>query len=124
MTFLRVVLSIFAILNVVFWALLAWVWAVKPSWAARMPLNLGTDERFKTSVPVWARLAAAVAAFWAVAAVLYLTVYAANRLAFIALFVLAAIFLILGIGAAARVYTVLQLPKPSMMGQARSQRAH
>ena len=124
MTFLRVVLSIFAILNVVFWALLAWVWAVKPSWAARIPLNLGTDERFKTSVPVWARLAAAVAAFWAVAAVLYLSVYAANRLAFIALFVLAAIFLILGIGAAARVYTVLQLPKPSMMGQARSQRAH
>src|SRR5256885_7291755 len=56
MTFLRVVLSIFAILNVVFWALLAWVWAVKPSWAARIPLNLGTDERFKTSVPVWARL--------------------------------------------------------------------
>src|SRR6266581_19156 len=118
MTFLRVVLSIFAILNVVFWALLAWVWAVKPSWAARIPLNLGSDQRFKTSVPVWARLAAAVAA------VLYLTVYAANRLAFIALFVLAAIFLILGIGAAARVYTVLQLPKPSMMGQARSQRAH
>ena len=124
MTFLRVVLSIFAILNVVFWALLAWVWAVKPSWASRIPLNLGSDERFKTSVPVWARLAAAVAAFWAVAAVLYLTVYAANRLAFIALFVLAAIFLILGIGAAARVYTVLQLPKSSMMGQARSQRAH
>ena len=124
MTFLRIVLSIFAILNVVFWALLAWVWAVKPSWAARIPLNLGSDQRFKTSVPVWARLAAAVAAFWAVAAVLYLTVYAANRLAFIALFVLAAIFLILGIGAAARVYTVLQLPKTSMMGQARSQRAH
>ena len=123
MTFLRVALSIFAILNVVFWALLAWVWAVKPSWASRIPLGLGTDQRFKTTVPVWARLAAAVAAFWAVAAVLYLTVYAANRLAFIALFVLAAIFLILGIGAAARIYTVLQLPKQSMMGQARGQRA-
>src|SRR4030088_2615649 len=95
MTFLRVALSIFAILNVVFWALLAWVWAVKPSWASRIPLGLGTDQRFKTTVPVWARLAAAVAAFWAVAAVLYLTVYAANRLAFIALFVLAAVFLIL-----------------------------
>ena len=117
MDFLRVVLSIFAILNVVFWALLAWVWAVKPAWAARIPLNLGTDKRYATSVPVWGRLAAAVAAFWAVAAVLYLTVYAANRLAFIALFVMAAIFLILGIGAAARVYRVLQLPKPSMMGQ-------
>lgn len=124
MTFLRVVLSIFAILNVVFWALLAWVWAVKPSWAARIPLNIGTDKRYATQVPVWARLAAAVAAFWAVAAVLYLTVYAANRLAFIALFVMAAIFLILGIGAAARVYTVLQLPKNSMMGKTMGQRAH
>src|SRR2546429_9261334 len=116
MTFLRVVLSIFAILNVVFWALLAWVWAVKPSWAARIPLNLGTDERFKTSVPVWARLAAAVAAFWAVAAVLYLTGYAADRPAVIALFGPAPIFPILGIGAAARGHTVLQLPKPSRMG--------
>src|SRR2546430_16892569 len=115
MTFLRVVLSIFAILNVVFWALLAWVWAVKPSWASRIPLNLGTDERFNTSVPVWARLAAAVAAFWAVAAVLYLTVYAANRLAFIALFVLAAIFRILWIGAAGRVCTVRQLANPSRL---------
>jgi hypothetical protein len=124
MTFLRVVLSVFAILNVVFWALLAWVWAVKPSWAARIPLNLGTDKRYVTSVPVWGRLAAAVAAFWAVAAVLYLTVYVSNRLAFIALFVMAVIFLILGIGAAARVYTVLQLPKRPMMGQARGQQAH
>jgi hypothetical protein len=124
MTLFRVVLSIFAILNVVFWALLAWVWAVKPSWAARIPLNLGTDKRYATPVPVWARLAAAVAAFWAVAAVLYLTVYAANRLAFIALFVMAAIFLILGIGAAARVYTVLQLPKGSLMGKTMGQRAH
>src|ERR1700736_1030059 len=123
MTFLRVALSVFAILNVVFWALLAWVWAVKPAWAARIPLRLGTDQRYLTTVPVWARLAAAVAAFWAVAAVLYLTVYASNRLAFIALFVMAAVFLILGIGAAARVYTVLQLPKNSMMGQARRQQA-
>ena len=123
MTFLRFVLSIFSILNVVFWALLAWVWAVKPAWAARLPLQLGTDQRYMASVPVWARLAAAVAAFWAVAAVLYLTVYAANRLAFIALFVMAVIFLILGIGAAARVYRVLQLPKGSMMGQPRRQQA-
>jgi hypothetical protein len=110
MTALRVALSVFSILNVVFWALLAWVWAVRPSWAGRLPLGLGTDERYKTTVPVWARLAAAVAGFWAVAAVLYLTVNAANFLAFIALFVMAAIFLILGIGAAARIYHVLQLP--------------
>jgi hypothetical protein len=123
MTFLRVVLSVFAILNVVFWALLAWTWAVKPAWAARLPLNLGTDQRFRTAVPVWGRLAAAVAAFWAVAAVLYLTVYSANRLAFVALWVLAAIFLILGIGAAARVYQVLQMPKNSMPMMPRRQQA-
>ena len=124
MTFLRVALSIFAILNVVFWAVLAWAWAVKPAWTARLPFRLGTDERFRTAVPVWARLAAAIAAFWAVAAVLYLTVYGGNQLAFIALFVLAAIFLILGLGAAARVYRVLQLPKGSLMSSVRRQQAH
>src|SRR2546430_11843464 len=102
MTFLRVALSIFAILNVVFWALLAWTWAVKPAWTARLPLRLGTDERFRTAVPVWARLAAAVAGFWAVAAVLYLTVYAGNRLPFVALFGLAAIFRFLGLRPALR----------------------
>lgn len=124
MSWFRVLLSIFAILNVAFWALLAWVWAIKPAWAARLPLNLGTNPRYRASVPVWARLAAAISGFWAVAAVLYLTVYSANRLAFIALFVLAVIFLILGLGAAARVYRVLQLPKGSMMGTPRRQQAH
>jgi hypothetical protein len=121
MTFLRVILSIFSIVNVVFWAVLAWTWAVKPAWAAKLPLGLGTDQRYRTSVPVWARLAAAVAAFWAVTAVLYLTVYSADRLAFIALFVMAVIFLILGIGAAARIYQVLQLPKGGMMTMRRQQ---
>ena len=125
MTLFRVLLSIFSIVNVVFWALLAWSWAVKPAWAARLPLGLGTDKRFvATTIPVWARLAAAVAAFWAVAAVLYLTVYLENRLAFVALFVLAAIFLILGIGAAARVYQVLQMPKGSALNFPRRQQAH
>src|SRR5712692_10522914 len=123
MTTLRIALSVFAILNVVFWAVLAWTWAVKPAWAARIQLQLGTNPRFRATMPVWARLAAAAAGFWAVAAVLYLTVYTADRLAFIALFVMAVIFLILGIGAAARVYSVLQLPKGSMMGQARRQQA-
>jgi hypothetical protein len=123
MTTLRIALSVFAILNVVFWALLAWTWAVKPSWAARLPLRLGTDKRYQSAVPVWARLAAAIAAFWAVASVLYLTVYTGDRLAFVALFTMAAIFLILAIGAAARVYSVLQLPKDSMMGMPRRQQA-
>ena len=115
MTLLRVLLSVFSIVNVAFWAVLAWSWAVKPVWAAKLPLGLGNAPRSQMSVPVWARLAAAVAAFWAVAAVLYLTVYEANRLAFVALFVLAIIFLILGIGAAARVYQVLQMPASSSM---------
>jgi hypothetical protein len=123
MTTLRIALSVFAILNVVFWALLAWTWAVKPAWAARLPLGLGTDKRYQSAVPVWARLAAAIAAFWAVASVLYLTVYTGDRLAFVALFTMAAIFLILAIGAAARVYSVLQLPKDSMMGMPRRQQA-
>ncbi|TMG35576.1 MAG: hypothetical protein E6H92_11240 [Chloroflexi bacterium] len=110
MTFLRIVLGIFSILNVVFWAVLAWVWAVKPSWAGRLPLQLGTTDRYRL-VPAWARLAAAVAAFWSVAGVVYLVSVDANPLALVALIVLAAILLILGIGAAARVYHVLQLPE-------------
>jgi hypothetical protein len=122
MTFLRIALSVFAILNVVFWALLAWTWAVKPAWAARLPLGLG-DKHYQSTIPVWGRLAAAIAAFWAVAAVLYLTVYSGDRLAFVALFTMAAIFLILALGAAARVYTVLQMPKDSMMGMPRRQQA-
>jgi hypothetical protein len=112
MTFLRIVLGVFSIVNVVFWAVLAWVWAVKPAWAARLPLQLGTTERYRL-VPAWARLAAAVAAFWSVAGVVYLVSNNANPLALVALIVLAAILLILGIGAAARVYHVLQLPEPT-----------
>src|SRR2546428_5229612 len=102
MPLLRVVLSVFSILNVAFWAMLAWAWAIKPAWAARLPFKLGTDMRYRTSVPTWARLAAAVAAFWAVAAVLYLTGFVSNRVAFIALVVPAAIFLIPGIRACGR----------------------
>jgi hypothetical protein len=123
MTFLRWVLSVFAIVNVVFWALLAWVWAIRPAWGGRLPFRLGTDDRYRKTVPTWARLAAALAAFWSVAAVLYLVLSIAHPLALIALIVLAAIFLILGIGAAARVYTVLQLPKSVATG-GRQQQAH
>jgi len=111
MNFLRVVITVFAIVNVAFWAILAWTWAIRPSWAARLPFGLGTDKRYVTTVPTWARLAAAVAAFWAVAAVLYLTLYATSPIAYAALFVVAAILLILALGAAARVYTVLQKGK-------------
>src|SRR6202158_2151732 len=123
MTFFRVALSVFAILNVVFWAVLAWTWAVKPAWASRLPLGLGTDKRYQSAFPLWERLAAAIASFWAVAAVLYLTVYTGDRLAFVALFTMAAIFLLPGNGAGARVYSVLQMPKDSMMGMPRRQQA-
>jgi hypothetical protein len=111
MNVLRIALTLFSIVNVVFWAVLAWAWAVRPSWAARLPFNLGTDARYRTTVPTWGRLAAAIAAFWAVAAVLYLTLFASNRVAVVALWVTAAIFLILALGAAARVYQVLQKGK-------------
>ena len=67
--------------------------------------------RSKSSVLTWARLAAAIACFWAVMAALYLTVWASNRVAVVALFVAAAIFLILALGAAARIYQVLQKGK-------------
>src|SRR5260370_30789488 len=104
MTLLRVVLSVFSILNVAFWAMLAWAWAIKPAWAARLPFKLGTDMRYRTSVPTWARLAAAVAAFWAAAAARYLTVFLSHPLAFISPFVTAALFLTPLLLAAARVF--------------------
>jgi hypothetical protein len=122
MNVIRVLLSLFAIVNVAFWAILAWVWAAKPTWAARVPLGLGTDPRY-LKAPAWARLAAAVAAFWSVAATLYLAKVASDPLAFIILFVLAAIFLILGIGAASRVYKVLQMGPTSPSAPNRQQRA-
>jgi len=111
MNVLRIALTLFSILNVVVWAVLAWAWAVRPAWAAALPFGLGTDKRYKGSVPTWSRLAAAIAAFWVVAAVLYLTLFASNRVAVVALFVTAAIFLILALGAAARIYQVLQKGK-------------
>jgi len=123
MTVFRWALSIFSILNVAFWAMLAWAWALQPAWAARLPLQLGSRHPGNAPAPTWARLAAAIAGFWSVAAVLYLILAVSNRLAFIALFVLAAVFLILGIGAAARVYGVLQLPKQPAMDH-RRQQAH
>jgi hypothetical protein len=50
---------------------------------------------------------------------MYLTVHQSDRVAFVALFVTAAIFLILAIGAAARVYQVLQLPAGSALSLGR-----
>jgi hypothetical protein len=111
MNFFRIALTVFSILNVAFWGGLAWAWAVRPAWAARLPFKLGTEVRSKSSVLTWARLAAAIAGFWAVMAALYLTVWTPNRVAVVALFVAAAAFLILALGAAARIYQVLQKGK-------------
>jgi peptidoglycan/LPS O-acetylase OafA/YrhL len=78
-------------------------------------MQLGTHERYRRAAPAWARLAASLAAFWILAAALYLTAgHNSPALVIVALFTLAAACLIVAIGAAAAVYRVLQpdpLPK-------------
>src|SRR5439155_816142 len=56
---LRAMLSVFAMLNAAGWAALALAWAFRPDWAERLPLQLGTHQRYLKAAPVWARLAAA-----------------------------------------------------------------
>ena len=70
---LRGGLSLFALLNAAGWAALAAAWKFRPEWAERLPLQLGTHERYLKAAPVWARLAASLTGFWALAAALYLT---------------------------------------------------
>src|SRR5205807_956912 len=69
----RAGLSLFALLNAAGWAALAAAWKFRPEWAERLPLELGTHERYLKAAPVWARLAAALTGFWTLAAALYLT---------------------------------------------------
>lgn len=108
----RGLLSLFALLNAAAWAGLAAAWAYRPNWSERLPLQLGTHERYRKAAPAWTRLAAALAAFWIFAAALYLTAgHNTPGLIVIALFTLAAACLIVAIGAAAAVYRVLQ-PEP------------
>ena len=109
---LRLLLFAFALLNAAGWAALAAAWAFKPTWAERLPLQLGTHERYLKAAPVWARLGTALAAFWMLASALYLTAgHNAPAFVVIALFTLAAACLIVAIGAAAAVYRALP-PEP------------
>ena len=112
MDVLRGLLSLFALVNAAGWAALALAWAYRPDWAERLPLQLGTQERYVKAAPVWARLAAALTGFWTLAAALYLTAgHNTAPLIVIALFTAAAACLIVAIGAAAGVYRALQ-PDP------------
>lgn len=95
----------FALVNAVAWAALAVAWRWRPQWAERLPLELGTHERYLKAAPAWARLAGALAGFWITAAALYMvSARSDTQAAIIALFTAAAAFLILGIGAAAAAY--------------------
>ena|SRR5207253_11439380 len=112
MDLVRASLSLFAVLNAAAWAALAAAWALRPEWAERLPLQLGTHERYLKAAPVWARLALALAGFWTLAAVLYLTAgHDTAPFIVLALFTAAAAFLIVAIAAATAVYRALQ-PEP------------
>jgi hypothetical protein len=112
MDLLRGLLSLFALLNAAGWAALAAAWAFRPEWAERLPLELGTHERYLKAAPVWARLAASLTGFWTLAAALYLTAgHNTPPLVIIALFTAAAACLIVAIGAATAVFRALQ-PDP------------
>jgi hypothetical protein len=112
MDLLRGLLSLFALLNAAGWAALAAAWAFRPDWAERLPLQLGTHERYLKAAPVWARLATSLTGFWTLAAALYLTAgHDTAPLIIIALFTAAAACLIVAIGAATAVFRALQ-PDP------------
>ena len=123
MDFVRGSLSLFALLNAAGWAALAAAWSFRPTWAERLPLQLGTHERYLKAAPVWARLGIALTGFWAVAAALYLTA-GHNTAPFIviALFTAAAAFLILAIAAAGAVFRAVQ-PDPLPLSPEGSQQA-
>jgi hypothetical protein len=108
MDLVRLLLMLFALCNAAGWAALAAAWAFRPTWAERLPLQLGTHERYLKVAPAWARLAAALTGFWTLAAALYLTAgHNTASLVVIALFTAAAACLIVAIGAAAAVYRAL-----------------
>jgi hypothetical protein len=112
MDLVRGSLSLFALLNAAGWAALAAAWSFKPNWAERLPLQLGTHERYLKAAPVWARLGVALTGFWTLAAALYLTA-GRNTAAFIviALFTAAGACLIIAIAAAGAVFRAVQ-PAP------------
>jgi hypothetical protein len=119
----RAILSLFALLNAAGWAALAAAWAFRPTWAERLPLQLGTHERYLKAAPVWARLAASLTGFWTLAAALYLTAgHDTAPFIVIALFTAAAACLILGIAAAGAVFRAVQ-PDPLPASPEGSQQA-
>jgi hypothetical protein len=109
---LRGSLSLFALLNAAGWAALAAAWKYRPEWAERLPLQLGTHERYLKAAPVWARLAAALTGFWTLAAALYLTAgHNTAPVIVIGLFTAAAACLIIAIVAAGAVFSAVR-PDP------------
>jgi hypothetical protein len=109
---LRASLSLFALLNAAGWAALAAAWAFRPEWAERLPLQLGTHERYLKAAPLWARLAAALTGFWTLAAALYLTAgHDTSPFIVIPLFTAAAACLIIAIIAAGAVFSAVR-PDP------------
>ena len=112
MELVRGLLSLFALLNAAGWAALAGAWAFRPEWAERLPLQLGTHERYLKAAPLWARLASSLTGFWTLAAALYLTAgHNSAPLIIVGLFTAAAACLIVAIGAATAVFRALQ-PEP------------
>ena len=112
MDLVRGLLSLFALCNAAGWAALAAAWAFRPEWAERLPLQLGTHERYLKQAPLWARLATSLTGFWALAAALYLTAgHNSAPLIVVGLFTAAAACLIVAIGAATAVFRALQ-PDP------------
>ncbi len=112
MDLLRGSLSLFALVNAAGWAALAAAWKFRPEWAERLPLQLGTDERYLKAAPKWARLAAALTGFWTLAAALYLTAgHDTSPFIVIPLFTAAAACLIIAIVAAGAVFSAVR-PDP------------
>jgi len=109
---LRAGLSLFALVNAAGWVALAAAWKFRPDWAERLPLQLGTHERYLKAAPLWARLAAALTGFWTLAAALYLTAgHGTAPFIVIALFTAAAACLIIAIAAAGAVFSAVR-PDP------------
>jgi len=106
----RVLLSLFALLNAACWGVLAVLWNRRPDWDQHLPFTLTIirgRERALMAAPKWARLSAALAGFWVAAAGLYRVSDAGNQAAVIVLFTIASCFLIIGIVAGGSVYRTL-----------------
>ncbi len=112
MDLVRGFLFLFALVNAASWAALAAAWKFRPDWSERLPMRLGTHERYRKAAPAWVRLALSLTGFWTFAAGLYLTAgHNTTPFVVIPLFTAAAACLIVAIGASAAVYRALK-PEP------------